>query len=172
MADWQIERLDDSHARGDFCCGKTPLDHFLRHYAGQYERRGVGRTYVAVRPGDKRVVGFYTLCAGAVGIEHLPKKAAKKLPKHPVPVVHLGRLAVDQSVQGQRLGACLLMHALKRCLELSGTLGVHAVEVVAIDEGAKEFYLRFGFVPLADSELHLYYPMKTIEEQLGTAGSG
>jgi GNAT superfamily N-acetyltransferase len=172
MADWQIERLDESHAREEFCCGKPPLDDFLRHYAGQYERRGVGRTYVAVRAGDKRVFGFYTLCAGAVRIEHLPKKAAKKLPKHPVPVIHLGRLAVDQAVRGQRLGSYLLMHALKRCLELSGPLGVHAVEVVAIDPEAKEFYLRFGFAPLADSELHLYYPIKTIEEELGPAGQG
>jgi GNAT superfamily N-acetyltransferase len=167
MADWRIERLDRSHARGEFCCGKAPLDDFLRSLVSQYEKRNLGRTYVAVKEAEKRVYGYYTLASGAVSFANLPAKTARKLPRHPVPVVLLGRLAVDRDAQGQGLGAELLMDALRRCLELSGSLGIHAVEVLAIDDAAKGFYQKYGFVSLLDDARHLYLPIKTIAAELG-----
>jgi predicted N-acetyltransferase YhbS len=166
MADYLIEPLDKSHERGEFSCGKGPLDEFLRSLASQYEKRKIGRTYVAVLPGDKRVYGYYTLAAGSVPFQHLPAKSAKKLPKHPVPVLLVGRLAVDQAAKGRRLGEGLLMDALRRGLALSAQLAMFAVVVSAIDEEAKRFYLKYGFMPLADSELNLYLPIKTIEDEL------
>ncbi|HEV3257398.1 MAG TPA: GNAT family N-acetyltransferase [Gemmataceae bacterium] len=170
MGEWLIERLDRLHARGEFRCGKAPLDNFLHSLVGQYEKRRLGRTYVAVRPGEKRVYGYYTLASGAVSFQHLPAKAAKKLPRHPVPVALLARLAVDQAVQGSGLGKFLLTDALMRCLDLSRQLGIHAVEVDAIDKQAKDFYQRFSFVPLEDNELHLYLPMATVEEAFKAGG--
>jgi GNAT superfamily N-acetyltransferase len=167
MADWHVERLDRAHQRGEFCCGKAPLDKFLNSLVGQYEERNLGRTYVAVRPGEKRVYGYYTLASGSVSFSNLPEIAAKRLPRHPVPVVLLARLAVDRSVRGRRLGELLLIDALQRCLDLAGTLGIHAVEVDAIDPEAKAFYRKYGFVPLLDNELHLYLPIATIRDALG-----
>jgi GNAT superfamily N-acetyltransferase len=167
MGEWQIERLGAAHERGDFCCGKSPLDGFLRSLVSQYEKRSLGRTYIAVLPPEKRVYGYYTLASGSLPFSNLPIAVAKKLPKHPVPVALLGRLAVDQTVRGRGLGAELLMDALQRCLELSHKLGIFAVEVMAIDSEAKGFYLKFGFVPLQDNELHLFLPMKTIDDTLG-----
>ena len=167
MPEWVIERLDRTHERGEFHSGKAPLDEFLRALVSQYEKRKLGRTYVAVRPGEKHVCGYYTLASGAVSFQHLLAKAARKLPRHPVPVVLLGRLAVDQAVQGQGLGRFLLVDALKRCLDLSGRLGIHAIEVHALDQDARAFYEKFGFVPLQDNELHLYLPVATIEEAFG-----
>jgi len=161
--DWYVERLDRSHERNDFFCGGESLDNFLRLLVSQYERRGLGRTFVAVRPGENRVYGYYTLASGSVSFQHLPLQVAKKLPKHPVPVVLLARLGVDQTVQGLGLGRLLLMDALRRCLDLSRELGIYAVEVQAIDAEAKRFYERIGFVPLQDEERHLYLPIKTIE---------
>jgi GNAT superfamily N-acetyltransferase len=172
MADWHVERLDRSHRRGEFCCGKAPLDEFLRTLVSQYEKRRLGRTYVAVRAGDERVYGYYTLASGAVAFQNLPPDTARKLPRHPVPVALLGRLAVDRAAQGQGLGEFLLMDALGRCLELSGRLGIFAVEVMALDPEAKEFYRKYGFVPLADDDLHLFLPMKTIAEGFGSGGRG
>src|SRR5438874_470174 len=99
MADWQIEHLDSTHQRQEFVCGKPPLDDFLKSLVSQYEKRNLGRTYVAVRPGEKQVCGYYTLASGSVPFAHIPAKAAKKLPKHPVPVALLGRLAVAETVQ-------------------------------------------------------------------------
>src|SRR4051812_14420161 len=100
MDDWLIEPLNAAHQRADFRCGKPALDAFLHAHASQYEKRRLGRTYVLVRPDEQRVWGYFTLAAGAVAYAHLPVKAARKLPRHPVPVILLGRLAVDQAVQG------------------------------------------------------------------------
>ncbi len=163
MADWSIEPLSRSHQRAEFRCGKAPLDQFLHTLVSQYEKRRLGRTYVAVRPGERRAWGYYTLASGSVSFQNLPEGATRKLPKHPVPVVLLGRLAVDQEAQGQGLGRILLLDALRRYLALSAQLGVHAVEVVALDDSARAFYLKYGFVPLQDDPLHLYLPMATVE---------
>jgi GNAT superfamily N-acetyltransferase len=99
-----------------------------------------------------------------MAFQEVPTAAAKKLPKHPVPVILLARLAVDQAAQRQGLGRLLLVDAMKRCLQLSKELGVHAIEVEAIDGEAKQFYLKYGFAALEDSELHLYLPIATIEK--------
>lgn len=166
MADWLVEPLDPLHERGEFCCGKAPLDDFIRSLASQYEKRKLGRTYVALMPGSRKVCGYYTLASGSIPFADVPPAMAKKLPRHPVPVALLGRLAVDQSAQGQGLGEELLMNALRRCLELSETVGIFAVEVLAIDTQAKGFYEKYGFLPFLDNELHLYLPIQTIEKGL------
>jgi GNAT superfamily N-acetyltransferase len=169
VADWQIGPLGRGHFRGAFSCGKPPLDDFLRRLASQYEKRNLGRTYVAVQPGETRVCGYYTLASGAVSFDHRPEASARKLPRHPVPVALLARLAVDQAVQGRGLGEALLVDALRRCLELADGLGIHAVEVHAIDEQARTFYEKYGFVPLLDHRLHLFLPVATIRDGLGPA---
>jgi GNAT superfamily N-acetyltransferase len=171
MDDWRIEPLSKAHLRGEFCCGKAPLDEFIRSLVSQYEKRKLGRTFVAVRPEEKRVYGYYTLASGSVPCQHLPAAIARKLPKHPVPVALLGRLAVDQTAQGRGMGADLLMDALHRCLALSAQLGLYAVEVLAIDDAARQFYLKYGFVPLVDNEMHLFLPMSVIEAELGKDSS-
>lgn len=167
MDDWRIEPLGREHDRAAFSCGKPPLDDFIRRLVSQYEKRNLGRTYVAVRPGEARVCGYYTLASGAVAFEHLPEASAQKLPRHPVPVVLLARLAVDQTEQGRGLGERLLIDALRRCLELANRLGIHAVEVDAIDQPARAFYEKYGFVPLLDRELHLFLPIATIRDATG-----
>ena len=75
----------------------------------------------------------------------LPTAEAKGLPRLDVPVVLIGKLAVDRSVQGQGLGALLLVDALRRSLQISEQVGIGAVEVDAIDDAARNFYLKFGF---------------------------
>jgi GNAT superfamily N-acetyltransferase len=172
VTEWLIEYLDRAHIRGEFCCSKPSLDHFLHALASQYEKRNLGRTYVAVQPGDKRVYGYYTLASGAIPFQNLPAKAAKKLPHHPVPVALLARLAVDQAVQGRGLGRFLLLDALQRCLHLSAKLGIYAVGVEALDQQAKAFYEKYGFVPLQGNEWHLYLPVTTIAGVLRAKANG
>jgi ribosomal protein S18 acetylase RimI-like enzyme len=164
MAEWVVERLRSAHDRTEFHCGNDPLDTFLKHLAGQYEKRRLGRTFVAVEQGEKRVSGYYTSAAGSFAIDALPAAARKGLPKHPLPTVHLGRLAVDQSCQGKRLGETLLFHFLHRALAVSADLGVFAVDVRATDEQAGRFYVKYGFVPLQDATLHFYLAMATVEK--------
>jgi len=167
MDEWLIERLARSHERGGFSCRHPALDNFIVSLVSQYEKRKLGRTYVAVRSGEKRVLGYYTLASSSVAFQNMPTIVSTKLPRHPVPVALLARLAVDRSIQGQGLGRRLLMDALRRCVGLSRELGIFAVEVQAIDPAAREFYERFGFVCLEDNDLHLYLPISTAEEAFG-----
>src|SRR5205085_2264114 len=97
MIDWAVERLSAHHDRTGFACGRPALDDFLSRYATQYEKRDLARVYVAVEPPGVRVQGYYTLSGGSLSLDALPESQRKKLPRHPVPVAHLGRLAVDQS---------------------------------------------------------------------------
>lgn len=163
MAQWVIERIRPAHQRGEFSCGKSALDVFLHSLVSQYEKRNLGRTYVAIEPGRTRVAGYYTLAAGSFDVSCLPASLRKKLPQHPVPTVHIGRLAVDLRFQGKRLGETLLFHALRAALELSELAGAYAVELWAIDEEAQAFYQKYDFIALADNPLHLFLPLKTIQ---------
>jgi len=163
MADWVFAQLTAAHRRAEFSCGKPQLDLFLRTLVSQYEKRRLGRTIVATEPGRARVAGYYTLAAGSVDVACLPETLRKKLPKHPIPTIHLGRLAVDLLFRGQGLREALLLHALRAALGLSEKLGAFAVEVWCIDDEAKAFYRRYGFLAFSDDPLHCYLPMKTVE---------
>ena len=158
----QIGPLDRHHDRSEFCCGHPSLDEYLQRLASQHAGRDFSRTFVATIQPTPRVLGYYSLSAGAFNLTVLSDAQRKHLPRHPVPVVHLGRLAVDRSVQGQGWGAFLLLDALARTERLAINLGIHAVEVVAIDDAARAFYLHYGFEQLDDDLRHLYLPMKRI----------
>src|SRR5262245_33479151 len=166
MAEWVIERLARAHDRSEFSCGKPALDTFIRTLVSQYEKRRLGRTWVATETGQARVAGYYTIAAGAFDITSLPEAVRKKLPKHPVPTIHIGRLAVDVAYRGQRLGERLLFHALHTSLDLSEKLGAFAVDLIAIDDDARNFYLKYGFLEVLDDRMHLYLPMQTIADML------
>lgn len=162
MVLWNIRRLDTAHDRAVFDCGQVMLNEWLRDRAGQFDRRDLSRTFVATRSGDARVVGYYAISTHRVVYESLPAAEAKGLPRLDVPVVLLGRLAVDLTVQGQGLGALLLVDALRRSLHISEQIGIRAVEGDPIDESARNFYLKFGFRPLLDEPRHLFLPMHEI----------
>jgi ribosomal protein S18 acetylase RimI-like enzyme len=168
MAKWVIERLTRAHARAEFCCWQPPLDTFLRTLVSQYEKRRLGRTYVATAPGEHRVAGYYTLAAGSFVTYCLPLADRRKLPKHPLPTVHLARLAVDLAYQGRGLGETLLFHALQTAVELSDKIGAVAVDVKATDETARAFYRKYGFADLLDEPLHLYLAMNTVAEMFAS----
>jgi ribosomal protein S18 acetylase RimI-like enzyme len=160
----ELDQTISEHDRGGFSCGQPTLDQFLEQFASQHAKRDFSRTYVAVLPPAFRVLGYYSLSSGSFDLSVLPKAERRKLPRHPVPVAHLGRLAVDKSTQGQGLVAFVLLDALARCERLADAIGLHAVEVRAIDAAARNFYLKYGFEPLLDDVHHLYLPMKAIRK--------
>lgn len=157
---YSIEPLKPSHDRADFDCGEPSLDDFLKRFARQNDEKGLSRTYVAVLPGEPKIYGYYSLSSGAIRFDRVPEK----LPRYPVPVIHLGRLAVDGSAKGQGLGKILLLDALKRAASVSKQLGIYAVEVYALNDAARNFYLKYGFAPLLDDERHLYLTMKAVRK--------
>src|SRR5437764_233555 len=122
MADappWVIEPLADRHDRTTFDCGVPVLNDWLTQRAGQFERKDLARTYVAVRPGEAAVVGYYALSSHSVRFDTLPTDQAKGLPRLDMPVALIGRLAVDKSMQGRGLGSELLIDALRRVEHLA-----------------------------------------------------
>jgi GNAT superfamily N-acetyltransferase len=164
MAEWEIQRLSRAHDRASFDCGNDTLNQWLKQRAGQWERKELARCYVVVRKGESHVLGYYAISSHHVSYAALPADQARGMPQIDVPVVLLGRLAVDRSVQGQGLGQLLLVDVLRRAEHLAQQLGIRAVEVDAIDDGARRFYLRFGFMPLLDDQNHLFLPMHVIRK--------
>lgn len=164
---WAIELLRADHDRDDFESGEPALDAYLRRHARQNDAKDIGRTYVATRPVSRVVRGYYTLRTGQVAAELLPAGDRRRLPRYPVPVVHLARLAVDRRERGLRLGETLLLHALERAASVSSAIGVHAVEVNAKTDGARGFYARYGFGSLVDDARHMYLSMKAIRAAFG-----
>lgn len=143
--DWRIAPLSEAHDAAEFSCGKPSLDTFIRRYALRNQRNDIGRTFVGVQPRSSRVQGYYTITSGKVVHENLPDEERRMLPRYPVPVVLIGRLAVDRQAQGHGLGATLLLDALHVAQEASKLMGVWGVEVDALDEDARSFYLKYGF---------------------------
>jgi ribosomal protein S18 acetylase RimI-like enzyme len=163
---FRIQPLAARHERDAFDCGEPALNEYFRRYARQNHERGVGRTFVAVPDDAARVVGYYTLAAGSVDFAELPEAARRKLPRYPVPVVHLGRLAVCQSARGLGLGEALLFDAVRRTLAVADEVGVVAVEVRAKDEAVSDFYRKYGFEPMSDQPLRLYLALASARRLL------
>ena len=162
MTDWLIQPLRREHDRTEFCCGITSLDEFLKLRVNPYEHRNLGRTFVAINAATNKVSGYYTIVAGSVPFEFLPNDLSRKLPRHPVPVALIGRLAVGKESQGRLLGEKLLLDSMARSKRLSKDLGIYAVQVDAIDDKAISFYRKYGFVPLQDQPQRLILPIKSI----------
>lgn len=165
-SEWSFEPLSKTHERTNFQSGEPALDEFLTRYARQNQDMDISRTFVATPSGSRRVAGFYTLSTGSLEAASLPEEVRRRLPRYPIPVIHLGRLAVDGNFAGRGLGEQLLLDALQRSLLVAETAGAFAMEVVAKSERAREFYLRFGFRDMEDDALHLYLPMKTVRQAL------
>lgn len=135
------EKLSADHDLSQFRCGEPTLDDWLRRRAVQNEESGASRTYVACV--GKRVVGYYALAVGAVAHADAPGRVRRNMPD-PVPVMVIGRLAVDETAQGQAIGPALLRDAILRTLQAAEIAGIRAILVHAISERAKRFYERWG----------------------------
>lgn len=139
------EPLDTTHTLDGFSCGERSLDEWLTRRALANQSTGASRTFV-VTDARKQVVGYYALAAGAVAHEEASSNVRRNMP-NPVPVLVLGRLAVDQRAQGLKLGAALLQDAVLRAQSVARNAGVRALLVHALHEPAKRFYEHYGFQP-------------------------
>ena len=161
---WREEAIHERHARRDFDCGDAVLNEYLARYARQNHRTGVSKTFVAVARDDPtRVLGYYSLSAGALAFDRVPPEVTARLPRHPLPVVRLARLAVVRSLQGLGLGGQLLLSAGERALAIAEQTGVVALAIDAKDAGAARWYQRFGSLPLLDAPRCLVLPLTTID---------
>jgi predicted N-acetyltransferase YhbS len=152
------ERLSAGHDLESFNSGIAPLDDWLKRRALQNEAAGASRTFVLCK--QNRVIGYYSLAASSIMHSIATSKVRRNMPD-PVPAVVIGRLAVDKSMQRQRLGIGLLQDAVLRIFAAAETVGVRAILVHAISEEAKSFYERFGF---RASQVEPMTLMMTVEE--------
>lgn len=159
-----IEKLRREHDLSSFNCGNGTLTAWLQKFAWLNQQSDSAKTYVALR--GRRIAGYYALSAGSVQRDETPERIAKGLANHPVGVVLLARLAVDQSEQGKGLGKALLFDALQRIEEAADIVGVRAVLVHAIDEAARKFYQHFEFEPSPIDSFTLMLLLKDVRRSL------
>lgn len=158
-APFLVAPLDVAHDRTVFNSGSEPLDRYLREVVTQDIRRRVTACFIALA-GGQRIAGYYTLASASLLLADLPATTAKKLPRYPtVPVVRMGRLAVDQAFKGQGLGGALLADALDRATR--SEIATYALMVDAKDEAAAAFYRHHGFIALHGLPLTLFLPLAT-----------
>ena len=155
--------LAKAHDRSVFDCGNANLNRYIQQQARQDAERHVAAPFVLQDPDSKAVLGFYTLSASLIPLNELSQAILKKLPRYDqLPVVLLGRLAVDKTAKGQGVGEFLLLDALRRSLEAAQHVGAMAVIVDAKDESAESFYKHFDFLPFQHTPLRLFLPMSHI----------
>jgi GNAT superfamily N-acetyltransferase len=164
------EPLAPGHILDGFDCGRTTLNVWLARHARQAAATGSARTYVVGDAQQHRVVGYHALTAAGLEREAATPRVIKGMPRYPVPVVLLARLAVDVSVTGRGLGAWLLRDAMLRTLAAADTIGVRALLVHAADDDARRFYLRHGLEPSPSDPMHLMILLKDLAASLRAAG--
>ena len=148
------------HRVNDFACGEPLLDEWLKRRALNNQQSGASRTFVVVDGADQ-VLGYYALAAGAVA-HQLATGAVRRNMPDPVPVLVLGRLAVDSRAQGIQLGAGMLQDAVNRAISVSQNTGVRALLVQALNEQARGFYQHYGFVPSPHNPMTLMLCLHTL----------
>lgn len=157
---YRIRPFDNTVDTASFCCGQPPLDEYIRRYASQDVKRNVSRVFMATLEHDaKQLAGFFTLSAGSVSCSDLPASLAKTLPRYPVPVALIGRLAVATDYQGKGLGSILLADACQKVINASAALAVVGIVVDAKDSTAASFYRHFSFMPLPGQADRLLLPI-------------
>lgn len=159
----KVSLLNRTFERDAFDCGSAELNLFLRNIAFQAQRRSSSRTYVLHSESQPQsILGFYTLTLCTVAAVQVPAPFDRRY-RPQMPGVNLARLGIDKHHQGQGFGGLLLMNALKNCLKIADIAGAAACFVDA-KLGARDFYLNYGFIPLASDPNRLFLPTESIRK--------
>ena len=163
----QVHKLSVNDQVESFDCGNVALNEFLQRFALVNQRSNSSQTYVSCNAGQ--VAGFYSLAVGSVEPSYSAPRMIKGISQHPVPVMILARLAIDQKYQRQGLGKALLKDALLRTAQAADIAGIRALLVHAKDEPARLWYLNWEFEPSPSDPFHLFLLMKDIKAMVGKA---
>lgn len=144
------------------------MDDWLKRYAFKNEQEGASRTYVACI--DRTVIAYYCLAVGGLSRSTVPGKVRRNMPD-PIPVMVIGRLAVDRSWQGKGLGRALLRDAILRTVQAADIAGIRAILVHALSDEAKRFYTRCGFYPAPVDPLMLMTTLSEAKKALEAGSS-
>lgn len=156
-----VEKLRADHELAGFDCDKDELNRFLRRFAFANQQANSAQTYVACR--GQAVVGYYSLTVGTVAHAEATERVKKGMPRYPIPVMILARLAVDKDEHGRGLGRGLLKDALLRTAQAADIAGIRALLVHAKDDEAKAFYEHFDSEPSPTDPYHLLLLIKDVQ---------
>ncbi len=151
--------ITEHHQLDRFSSGIPSLDNWLKNKAKRNENRRASRTYVLCQ--DDRVIGYYALASGSIAAGQAPRKIKRNMP-NPIPVMVLGRLAIDHEFQGKGYGDALLRDAILRILQAAEIAGIKAILVHAISEKAKQFYEKRSFIASPTDPLTMILPLESI----------
>ncbi|MFB2881241.1 GNAT family N-acetyltransferase [Floridanema aerugineum] len=158
-----IELLTKTHNRTNFDCGNEALNRYLQQTARQHQQKGIARTWVLIDSEQpSTIIGYLSLTLCEIRGENLPERWVKKYPQK-VPGIKLARLAVDRKWQRKGIGEILMVEAMRKAFVVAETAGGIGLFVDAKDEKAKNYYSRYGFENLENSELEMFLPLSTIE---------
>lgn len=155
--------LGPEHELSTFCCGKAPLDAFLKEHAFSRQAAMLSRTYVVTFAGSNVVAGYHTLAHISIRCDSAPKKISRGMPSS-IPAILLARLAVDQSCQGLGLGRSLFSDALQRTWAVmrGSAAPVRFFVVDAMDEDVRAFYEQKGMIPSPHNPMRLFLHYKEV----------
>jgi predicted N-acetyltransferase YhbS len=157
------EPLGANHDVNAFGLGVESLDRWLKHRALKNQATGASRTFVACE--ERRVLAYYALASSAITLDTASGRFRRNMPD-PIPVVVLGRLAVDQSRQGQGWGRALVRDAGLRVIQAADTIGIRGMIVHALSADAKDFYQRVGFEPSPHDPMMLMVTLADLKASL------
>lgn len=156
--------IKSEHKSDDFDCGNTDLNEWLKKRALKNEASGASRTYVVTVA--QSVIAYYCLANGSVVNTIAPGKVRRNMPAQ-IPVMVIGRLAVDINWQGKEIGYALVRDATLRTLQAAEIAGIRAIIVHAISEEAKKFYEKCGFIPSPVAPMTLMVTITDAKASLG-----
>ena len=167
-----IENWDPGrHDRSSFDCGVVRLNNFLKLSAKKQQKDDMTRVYVAVPPGETVILGYHAINVGTMNVAEMPKPP-RGTPSHgEIPVLFLGRVAVDLKTQGLGVGSLLMHHVLEKARIIADEAGCHAILLDVMSDGdadafarRKGWYEDFGFQSFASNEARMFMTMKQVRQ--------
>lgn len=159
--------ISSDHELACFDSSEPTLDEWLKTRALKNQASGASRCFVLCN--NQKVIGYYTLSAGAISHEVAPKSMRRNMP-NPLPVLLLGRLAIDKKYHNKGLGSALLRDAMIRVISVASDAGIFAILVHSLSEQAKRFYLSRGFIESPLQPMTLMMTLETVRSILTEEG--
>lgn len=162
---YRAARLGGDHDLSAFDCGNEVLNAWRRDHALRAERAGVSATTVWTAADEMRVLAFHSISPTLLVRDELPPRSATG-GYSTVPGYLLGRLALDRSLHGKRLGSQLLLDALELVVQAADRGGGRIIVDDAIDEAAISFYEHHDFTRIGETN-RLVMKIATARQALG-----
>jgi ribosomal protein S18 acetylase RimI-like enzyme len=158
--EWLFQDINESQLTKGFKCTQNTQKNYIRNWALKNHQDNVSKATVVLKDdGSLNVCAFYSVSAAQIAFDKLTTEEQSKLPGYPVPSVRIGQLAVDKRCARQGLGTLLMLHAFKKIVGVSSSLGIYAIvlDVEKDNSDAIGFYEALGFTKLFDDGSAKYY---------------